>query len=182
MLRIYAPGRYGARPTRFRTRGPFKRFDHQRAGPDGNPRVDPHRGILYAGPTLIGCVGEYFGDTGEIVRAGNRLARLSVLATLELLDLRGTAATGAGTIQAISGITQRMTTQTWARWWYEHPQLARVHGLIYSAAHSGEDAIALWERARGRVACRGVNHWGLDDRQLDNDLHFTASRLRLALA
>lgn len=182
MLRIYAPGRYGAGPTRLRTRGPYKRFDHQRVGQDGRPRVDPQRGILYAGATLVGCVGEYFGDTGEIVRVGNRLARLSVLAPLKLLDLRGTAATGAGSLPAISAITQRATTQTWARWWYEHPQLAGVHGLIYSAAHSGEDAIALWERARGRVACRAANHWSMGDPRLDNDLHFAASRLRLALA
>lgn len=182
LLRIYAPGRYGAGPARFRTRGPYKRFDHQRAGPDGRPRVDSRRGILYTGATLVSCVGEYFGDTGEIARTGNRLARLSVLAPLKLLDLRGTAATGAGSLPAISAITQRATTQMWARWWYEHPQLAGAHGLIYSAAHSGEDAVALWERARGRVACRGANRWGLDDLRLDNDLHFAASRLRLALA
>jgi hypothetical protein len=182
LLRIYAPGRYGAGPTRFRIRGPYKRFDHQRAGPSGRPRIDQRRGILYAGATLVGCVGEYFGDTGEIVRTGNRLARLSVLAPLKLLDLRGTAATGAGSLPAIGAITQRATTQMWARWWYEHPQLAGTHGLIYSAAHSGEDATALWERARGRIACRGANRWSLDDLRLDNDLHFAASRLRLALA
>lgn len=182
LLRIYAPRRYGAGPTRFRTRGPYKRFDHHRVGPDGCPRVDSPRGIIYIGATLIGCLGEYFGDAGEIVRADNRLARLSVLAPLKLLDLRGTAATGVASLPAISAITQRTTTQKWARWWYEHPQLADAHGLIYSAAHSGEDAMALWERARGRVACGRANRWGLDDLRLDNDLHFAASRLRLALA
>jgi RES domain len=182
ILRIYAPGRYGAAPARFRTRGPYKRFDHQRAGADGAPRVDSRRGILYAGRTFLGCVGECFSDAGEITRRGNRLARLSVLEPIELLDLRGTAATGARTIPAISGISQRATTQAWARWWYEHPQLHGVEGLMYAAASSAEDAIALWERARGKVACRRHNHWGLDDDRLADEVHVAASELHLAVA
>jgi len=181
LLRIYAPGRYGAAPARFRTRGPYKRFDHQRADVDSLPRVDSQRGILYAGPTFIGCTGEYFGDTGEITRQGNRLARLSVLKPIKLLDLRATAATGAGTIPAISGISQRATTQAWARWWYTHPQLNDADGLIYTAANSGHDAIALWERARGKITCHAHNHWGLDDPQLADDVHLAASKLHLTV-
>jgi RES domain-containing protein len=182
LLRIYAPGRYGAGPTRFRIRGPYARFDHHRPGSEGLPRVDAARGILYACSTFLGCVGEYFGDQGEVTRVGNRLARLTVVAPLKLLDLRGTAATGAATLPAISGISQRATTQSWSRWWYAHPQLDDVDGLIYSAAHSGEDAIALWERAKGSVTCRRSNHYGLDSPRLDDDVHLAASRLRLPVA
>jgi RES domain-containing protein len=182
LMRVYAPGRYGAAPARFRTRGPYKRFDHQRAGIDGLPRVDSRRGILYAGPTLLGCVGEYFSDTGEITRRGNRLARLSVLKPIKLLDLRRASATGAGTIPAISGISQRATTQAWARWWYAHPQLRDVEGLIYAAANSSEDALAIWERARGKIACRLYNYWGLDDSRLTDEVHLAASELHLSVA
>jgi len=182
LLRIYAPDRYRAAPVRFRTRGPYSRFDHQRAAPDGSARVDSSRGILYAGPTFLGCTGEYFGDAGEITRRGNRLARLSVVERIRLLDLRGTAATGAATIPAIGGISQRATTQEWARWWYAHPQLREADGLVYTSANTGEDAVALWERARGKIVCRRHNHWGLDDERLTDDVRLAASRLHLSVA
>jgi hypothetical protein len=182
LFRIYAPQKFAGAPVRFRTRGPYVRFDHQRPDADGKPRVDRQRGILYAGVDFLGCVGEYFGDTGEIVRVGNRLARLSVLSALTLLDLRGTEARAAGTIPAIGSISQRRTTQAWARWWYEHPDLTAAHGLIYTSAQSGRDVMAIWERARGRIACRRSNHWGLDDPRLNDDLNLAAARLRLPLA
>ena len=180
--RLYAPAVYRATPTRFREVGPIERFDHQRPSSDGRPRRDPGRGILYAAPSLLCCVGEYFGDQGEIALPGVRLARLTVVVPLRLLDLRGTAATGAGTIPAISGITQRATTQAWARWWYDHPQLVGVDGLVYQAAKSGADAVALTERARGKVVCRRGHHWALNDQRLADDLEVAAHRLRLVLA
>jgi hypothetical protein len=179
LLRIYTPLRFGAAPLRFREWGPYNRFDHQRASLSGARRVDRGRGVLYAGFHLVGPIGEVFGDSGEVTRVGYRLARLTVRSQLDLLDLRGTAATGAGTIQAIAAVTQRETTQAWARWWYEHPQLAGVHGVRYVSAHSGEDAVAFWERARGRLSCRPGRHWGLDDPRLEGDVLLAASRLRL---
>lgn len=182
LLRLYAPAVYRATPTRFREVGPIERFDHQRPAADGRPRRDPGRGILYAAPSLLCCVGEYFGDQGEIALPGVRLARLTVVAPLRLLDLRGTAATGAGTIPAISAITRRATTQAWARWWYEHPQLAGVDGLLYDAANSGATAVAVTERARGKVVCRRGHHWPLSEPRLADELEVAAHRLRLAVA
>jgi hypothetical protein len=131
---------------------------------------------------LLCCAGEFFAETGEITLPGVRLALLTVQEPLRLLDLRGTAANGAGTIPAISAVTQRATTHAWARWWYEHPQLTDVDGLIYPASGSGEDAMALWERARGKVVCRRNHHWPLDHPDLDNELQVASHRLRLPIA
>ena len=117
---------------------------------------------------MLCCAGEFFAETGEITLPGVRLARLTVTEPLRLLNLRGTAANGAGTIPAIGAVTQRATTQAWARWWYEHPQLADIDGLIYPASGSGDDAVALWERARGKMTCRRNHHWPLDDPNLDD--------------
>lgn len=107
---------------------------------------------------------------------------LRVTRELRLLDLRGTAATGAGTIHAISGITQRTTTHAWARWWYEHPQLGAIDGLLYQSSQSGEDSFALWERARGKLVCRRGQHWPLDHPDLDDELQLAAHRLRIPIA
>ena len=182
LLRLYAPAAHRATAAGFRTWGPHNRFDHQRLGSEGRATVDRSRGILYGARTLLCCVGEFFAETGEITLPGVRLARLTVRGRLRLLDLRGTAANAAGTIPAISAVTQRSTTQGWARWWYEHPQLTDVDGLIYPASGSGEDAVALWERARGNVVCRRNHHWPLDDPDLDDELQLVSHRLRLPIA
>jgi hypothetical protein len=128
---------------------------------------------------MLCCVGEFFGDTGSITIGDTRLARLRVSAPLRLLDLRGPAATGAGTIPAISAISQRATTQAWARWWYEHPQLRGVDGVVFSSSHSADDAMAFWERAKGKLSCPRGQHWALDDPAVADDLHVAAHRLHL---
>jgi hypothetical protein len=169
-------------PTGFRKRGPYGRFDHQRPRADGSPGVDRDRGILYCARTLLCCAGEFFAESGEITLTGVRLARLTVTDQLHLMDLRDMAANGAGTIPAIGAISQRATTHAWARWWYEHPQLADIDGLIYQASGSGQDSVALWERARGKVTCRRGHHWPLDYPELDDELQVASHRLRLPIA
>jgi hypothetical protein len=176
LLRIYSPEPYKTDPLTFRDFGPLRRFDHQRPGKTG-PGHDRGRGILYAAYELVCNVGERFGDEGAITKAGNRLARLAVTEALSVLDLRGPAATGARTIPAIGGAGERQVTQEWARWWYEHPQLAGIHGLLYASAHSGRDAIALWERANGKVAEDA--DWDLGDEQIRDDLELAANELHL---
>jgi hypothetical protein len=57
-----------------------------------------------------------------------------------------------------------------------------VDGLIYSASGSGEDAVALWERARGNVVYRRNHRWPLDDPDLDDELQLVSHRLRLPIA
>jgi hypothetical protein len=119
LLRVYSPEPYKTTALTFREHGPHARFDHQRRGPDGKARLDRGRGSLYAGPDLACCLGEFFADTlGVINLTGTRVARLEITETLTLVDLRGTAALGVGTTQAIGGISQRKTTQAWARYLY----------------------------------------------------------------
>ena len=88
---------------------------------------------------------------------------------------------GAGTVAAISSITQRDVSQAWGKYFYEHTELYdEIEGLIFSGAHkrsdpasserrkgtltkTGEDAIMLYERAKvkiesARVEILNLNH------------------------
>jgi hypothetical protein len=149
LRRIYDPTRYNATATGFRSYGPVSRFDHHSSE---KPSEDPQRRIIYAGFTLSCCIAEYFGD-GEIINVENiKLAIIYLDKELKLLDLRGAAAMAAGTVSAISGITQREITQAWGRYFYEHIELyGEIDGLIFSGAHNGEDTIALYERAESII-------------------------------
>jgi RES domain len=149
LQRVYSPEPFGTEALTFRTHGPHNRFDHQRPGSDGEPQDDADRGIMYAGDGLVCCLGEFFADSTEIAVAGTCVATVRPVEQLRLLDLRGTAATGVGTTQAIAAISQRRTSQAWARYLYDHPALGDVHGLLYTASNSGLDAVAFFERAEG---------------------------------
>lgn len=180
LLRIYAPEPYKTKATTFREIGPVNRFDHQRAGPGGARRRDRGRGILYASRTMTCSVGEYFGDEGVVTLAGNKVARLKVTSDLRVLDLRGTAATGVGTTQAVgAGEGKRSVTQAWARYLYDHPGLAAVHGLLYTSSHTGLDALALWERAKGEVTCPRGDDWELSDSAVRPDVEVAAHALHV---
>ena len=71
---------------------------------------------------------------------------------------------GAGTVAAISSITQRDISQAWGKYFYEHPEIYdEIEGLIFSGAHNGEDAIVLYERAKpkiesARIEVLNLNH------------------------
>jgi hypothetical protein len=149
LRRIYDPTRYGATATGFRSYGPVSRFDHHSSDKASN---DSQRRIIYAGFTLSCCIAEYFGD-GEIINVENiKLAIIYLSKELKLLDLRGKAAMAAGTVTAISAITQKEITQAWGRYFYEHIELyGEIDGLMFSGAHNGEDAIALYERAESVI-------------------------------
>ena len=179
LRRIFDPTRFNATAIGFRSYGPVSRFDHQRCDPaelgsawecvmrsesfrtprhsSNEPSEDPERRIIYAGFSLSCCIVEYFGD-GEIINVENiKLAIIYLNKELKLLDLRGKAAMAAGTVTAISAITQREITQAWGRYFYEHLELYdRVDGLIFSGAHNGEDAIALYERAENTISSSKV--------------------------
>jgi hypothetical protein len=149
LRRIFDPTRFNATAVGFRSYGAVSRFDHHSSN---EPSEDSERRIIYAAFSLSCCIAEYFGD-GEIINLENiKLAIIYLDQELELLDLRGKAAMAAGTVTAISAITQREITQAWGRYFYEHIELyGRVDGLIFSGAHNGEDAIALYERAEATV-------------------------------
>jgi hypothetical protein len=85
-----------------------------------------------------------------VVEAGTKhLARLRTTRDLLLLDLRGRAAMRAGTVAAISAGDHSLS-QPWSRYFWEHPEIyGEIDGLLYLSAHSGDQAVSLYERARG---------------------------------
>lgn len=135
--------------------------------------------MLYAGRSLVCCVAEVFGDHGLVQCAGFRFARLACTRELRLLDLRGAAATAAGTIPAVGAVGERTVTQAWSRWWHEHTELTEVDGLLSTSAQCGEDAVALWERAEAAV--RVVHDLALDAPELFDELTVAAHLVRLAV-
>ena len=104
LLRIFDPTKYDATAVSFRNYGPVSRFDHHRQYPN---KIDPERSVIYASPTLSCCLVEIFGDGGIIKIERQQLAFITLRNTLKLLDLRGSAAMAAGTLSAISSITER---------------------------------------------------------------------------
>ena len=177
------PTKYNATATDFRNYGPVSRFDHHQEYPD---KIDPERSIIYASPTLSCCLVEIFGDGGIIRIEQQQLAFITLENAFKLLDLRGSAAMGAGLKQsftvvedndlpfqgclaALSSITERNISQVWGRYFYEKPQLYdEIDGLIFAGAHNGEDAVCLYERAESKLASAHIeilnlNHPDLRD-------------------
>ena len=161
LIRIFDPTRYGATATSFRNYGPISRFDHHQ---EYSSNIDPERSVIYVGLTLSCCLVEIFGDGGVIAIEQQQVAFLTLTSDIKLLDIRGSGAMGAGTVAAISSITQRDISQAWGKYFYEHPELYdEIEGLIFSGAHNGEDAIMLYERAKpkiesARVEILNLNH------------------------
>jgi hypothetical protein len=166
LLRIFDPTKYNATATDFRNYGPVSRFDHHRQYPN---KIDPERSVIYASPTLSCCLVEIFGDGGIIRVERQQLAFITLKNALKLLDLRASAAMAAGTVAALSSITERNISQAWGRYFYENLQLyGEIDGLIFTGAHNGEDAVCLYERAESRLASAHVeilnlNHPDLRD-------------------
>ena len=162
LIRIFDPTRYGATAISFRSYGPISRFDHHRKCSD---KIDRDRSVIYAGLTLSCCLVEVFGDGGVIAIEQQQVAFLTLTNNIKLLDIRGSGARkagalpvvarrrsarsrcGAGTVAAISSITQRDISQAWGKYFYEHPELYdEIEGLIFSGAHNGEDACDSFRR------------------------------------
>lgn len=152
LRRIYWPEPWKTAATSFRHNGPRARFDHHRR-PGRFPQVadDPDRGIFYCAPTIECCMLECFGDDYVIDPTGAWLTVLEVSKSVPVLDIRGRAAIGAGTLAAINQDGDREVTQDWARWWYEHADLSSIEGLLFRGAHNNENALAIFERATGRL-------------------------------
>lgn len=163
LVRIYDPTRYGATANSFRHNGPRERFDHQRALA-GAPADDRERGITYAARTFSGALVEVFGDTGVIEPGERMVGLLTVTRPLLLLDLRGAGAMRAGSVAALAKIPDRPLSQAWSRFFYERADLySAVDGLWFSNAHNDEEALALYERAVGALACAAADQARLDD-------------------
>ncbi|MFM2315572.1 MAG: hypothetical protein RLZZ04_4850 [Cyanobacteriota bacterium] len=174
LLRIFDPTKYDAiceavsfrTATSFRDYGPVSRFDHHQEYPN---KIDLDRSVIYAAPTLSCCLVEIFGDGGIIKIEQQQLALITLNDTFKLLDLKGAAAMAAGTVAALSSITERNISQAWGRYFYENSQLyGEIDGLIFAGAHNGEDAVCLYERAESKLASTKVeilnlNHPDLRD-------------------
>jgi hypothetical protein len=149
LIRIFDPTQYGAKASSFRNYAPISRFDHHR---EYLNKIDPDRSVIYAGQTLSCCLVEVFGDGDVIEVKQQQVAFLTLTTSLKLLDLRGSGAMGAGTVAAISAITQRDISQAWGRYFYENYQLyGLIDGLMFSGAHNEEDVIFLYERAKPKI-------------------------------
>lgn len=147
LLRLYRQQPFGSTACGFRYEGPFSRFDHHSTG--------HHRGIHYSALSLSACVVEVFGDTGLVEPKGFQLALLRTLRPLALLDLRGSGAMRAGSVAALAATADRELSQQWSRYYYDTVRAdgQPLDGLLYSNAHNGETALALYERAEGALSC-----------------------------
>ena len=169
LVRIYNPKPYSSGALTFRFNGPRARFDHQRA-PADCPSDDSERGITYTSFNLSGCIVEVFGDERVILCADWRAAYLTLTRPLKLLELRNSGAMRAGTVSAIGSVEDRVITQKWSRYFYESPLFQEADGLIFSNAHNGEPAIALYERAKTALKCGEQDSLRLDSQLLRADI------------
>jgi hypothetical protein len=149
LIRIFDPTQYGSKAASFRNYGSISRFDHHR---EYLHKIDPDRSVIYAGQTLSCCLVEVFGEGGVIEIKQQQIAFITLTTSLKLLNLIGSGAMGAGTVAAISGITQRDISQSWGRYFYENHQLyGLIDGLIFSGAYNGENVVFLYERAKPKI-------------------------------
>jgi RES domain len=183
-VRLYDPtSRCRPGPRSFRHNGPRLRFDHHRPAPDGSPTNDPKRSVYYAALTLSCALVEVFGDGGVIERAQWQLALSTLRDPLQLVDLRGAAAMRAGAVAAIGALECRSLTQAWSRYIYDNSAIyGNVHGLIYSGAHNGEDAIVLYERAIPVIRSAGQQVKRLSNPSLEFELLRIAVDHRMIVA
>ena len=166
LVRIFNPNSHNTQALTFRDFGPILRFDHHRRDYNYQPKKDPERGIYYAAFTLSSCLVEVFGDS-EFIQLNRLVAIPIVTGTIKLLDLRGSGAMRAGSVAALSMIIERNLSQEWSCYFYNETDIySPIDGLIYSNAHNGEDAIALYERAEDKLECPKENIKSLEDPQV----------------
>lgn len=169
LIRLYNPTRHSTLPLTFRVVGPIMRFDHHRTTPpatllDAKKQLyhDPERGISYLAHTLSCCLAEVFGDTRAIRLEPWMLAVLRPQRSLDLLNLRGRGAMGAGTSAAVTKVGTRALSQAWSRWFYEHEADYRViDGVVFLGAHDDQPCLALYERCQAVLRHDPTEHWPL---------------------
>jgi len=198
LIRIFDPTKYDTSAISFRNYGPISRFDHHReclqkavrprvlkdtASHIGVRRkgtrtktIDPDRSVIYAGRTLSCCIVEIFGTGGVVKLRRQQVAFITLEDTLMLLDLRGSAAMAAGTVAALSSITERDISQAWGKYFYENPQLyGNIDGLFFAGAHNAEDAIVLYERAKSKLASAKIDILPLNHPDLRDGILYIAN-------
>ena len=181
LVRIFNPAsRYKTQANTYRYFGPLLRFDHQQPltleeATKLKGKEDPERGITYWGYTLSCCLVELFGDTKIVEFKDYEVAIAIINKPLLLLDIRGTGAMAAGSVAALGSVADRLVSQAWSRfllnslnggnprngfsrYFYEQTDIyQKVDGILYSNAHNGEKAVALYGHlthlGRPQVAC-----------------------------
>ena len=154
---------------------PAGRFDHH---PEGIPRRAPRHGIGYVASSFRCAVAEVFGDLRRIAPArSHRVGLIELTAPLTLADTRGLAAAPLGVPAGALRTRDRVLTQRIARDLYA---TTPAHGILYSGWHTGEDCVALWERAR--PALRLLDDRSLTDLDVLPELRLLASELHYAMA
>jgi hypothetical protein len=95
---------------------------------------------------------EVFGDTNKVTMTQRYLCVAETTGPLQLLDLRHGGGRAAGAEDALAKVGDRQTSQAWSRYFYEHPDAyGRIDGIIYENAHNSDTAVALYERAQGKL-------------------------------
>lgn len=170
LVRVFNPAtRYKTQAITYRFFGSLFRFDHQQPLTKEETtklkgKEDPKRGITYWGYTLSCCLVELFGDSKIVEFQDYEVAIAIINKPLLLLDIRNKAAMAAGSVAALGATADRSVSQAWSRFFYEQTDIyQKVDGILYSNAHNGENAVALYERSEpiisnARIQTRPLKH------------------------
>jgi hypothetical protein len=173
LVRIFNPAsRYKTQASTYRYFGPLLRFDHhqpltkQEVG-KFKGKEDPERGITYWGYTLSCCLVELFGDTKIVEFKDYEVAIATLEQPLLLLDIRDEGAMAAGSVAALGSVADRLVSQAWSRYFYEQIDIyQKVDGILYSNAHNGEKAVALYERSEPIISNAKIQTRPLKDKSI----------------
>jgi RES domain len=173
LVRIFNPAsRYKTQASTYRYFGPLLRFDHHQPltkeeAAKFKGKKDPLRGITYWGFTLSCCLVELFGDPKIVEFKDYEVAIAIVEQPLLLLDIRDQGAMAAGSVAALGSVADRSVSQAWSRYFYEQTDIyQKVDGILYSNAHNGEKAIALYERSEPIISNAKIQTRSLKDRSI----------------
>lgn len=173
LVRIFNPAsRYKTQANTYRYFGPLLRFDHQQPLTKEEAarlkgKEDPERGITYWGYTLDCCLVELFGDTKIVEFRDYSVAIAIINKPLLLLDIRNKGAMAAGSVAALGATADRSVSQAWSRYFYEQTDIyQKVDGILYSNAHNGEKAVALYERSEPIISNASIQTRPLKDKSI----------------
>jgi hypothetical protein len=173
LVRIFNPAsRYKTQASTYRYFGPLLRFDHHQPltkeeAVKLNGKEDPSRGITYWGFTLSCCLVELFGDTKIVEFKDYEVAIATLEQPLLLLDIRDKGGMAAGSVAALGSVADRLVSQAWSHYFYEQIDIyQKVDGILYSNAHNGEKAVALYERSEPIISNALIKTRPLKDRSI----------------
>ena len=173
LVRIFNPAsRYKTQASTYRYFGPLLRFDHHQPltkeeAVKLNGKEDPNRGITYWGFTLSCCLVELFGDPKIVEFKDYEVAIATLEQPLLLLDIRDQGAMAAGSVAALGSVADRLVSQAWSRYFYLETDIyQKVDGILYSNAHNGEKAVALYERSEPIILNAKIQTRPLKDRSI----------------